>query len=166
LKAPAFLILPQTRNRKEGATEVAGGPEAAQRDATAARAAAQAIHGLGPGGNVPVAPPRGPLAPPLQRQRQQPDAQRQPDGAGAADGMPGGAAEAAGRSDGGGHGRGRDGGGSDSGGGRGRAGRGGAGGSVGASANPQRDHARKDKNKAAVGNHHRKDRAARKTGMF
>lgn len=41
--------------RKEGAGEVAGGPEAAQRAAAAARAAAQAIHGLGPGGNVPQA---------------------------------------------------------------------------------------------------------------
>lgn len=41
--------------RKEGATEVAGGPEAAQRAAAAARAAAQAIYGLGPGGNVPSA---------------------------------------------------------------------------------------------------------------
>jgi activating signal cointegrator complex subunit 2 len=50
-------------------------------------------------------------------------------------------------------------------GGRGSGGRGGGRGGGGdgrAPVNPERERARKDKNKAAVGNHHRKDRAAHK----
>lgn len=100
---------------KPGATEVANEAEAAQKLQEAKQAALE-IHGLGPGGNVPL------------------HAQQQGEGV-----------------DGGGGG-----GGTRGGGGRGR-GRGGGGRGEGRSS-----HAYKDKNKAAIGNHHRKDRATQK----
>ncbi len=129
--------------RREGATEVSGGPEAAERAVAAARAAAQAIHGLGPGGNVPAAPPQ-----------QQPQAERQQPDEAAGPATDGGGGSAAGGRDRRGGGRGRGGG------GRGRGGR------EGGSGDTQRDRLRKDQNKAAVANHHRKERAARKAGVL
>jgi activating signal cointegrator complex subunit 2 len=100
---------------KPGAAEAGSAVEAEARVQEAQHAALQ-IHGLGPGGNVPLQPSPAP---------------------------------AAGQGPGGGEG---------GGGGRGRGGReGGRGGRGGGDS-----HGWKDKNKAAVGNHHRKDRAAQK----
>ena len=93
--------------------------------------------GLGPGGNVPL-------------YMQQPRAPRDGGNGGPEDGDSSGSS---GGEEGGGDGRGGGGGG---GGGRG----GGA-----AGGQPQRSYARKEKNKAAVGNHHRKDKAMRKMGL-
>ncbi|DBB14004.1 hypothetical protein WJX82_002006 [Trebouxia sp. C0006] len=111
--------------KKEGAVEVRSQAEAQQ----AVQAAADAVHGLGRGGNVPQALPQAAHA-----------------------GAPGEGDEAQGTS--------RD----PQAATRGRGGgqRGGA--QRGASNNVQRDHRHKDMHKAAVANHHRKDRALRKQG--
>jgi activating signal cointegrator complex subunit 2 len=112
---------------KEGAQLVHSRAEA---DAAleAARQAAMAIHGLGPGGNKAHLQPR-----PAQRQGQGDEGE---DGEEDGEGGQGG------------------------GGGRG-GGRGGGGGGRGPP-----NYARKEQNKAAVANHHRKDRALRKQGML
>ncbi|KAL3132505.1 hypothetical protein ABBQ32_009050 [Trebouxia sp. C0010 RCD-2024] len=107
--------------RKEGAVEVRGEGEAQQ----VLQATADAIHGLGPGGNVPQAPP-------------QQSASAQDDGTQAS--IRGGETATRGR-------------GSQRGGGQ-----------RGGSDSVQRDHRHKDMHKAAVANHHRKDRALRKQG--
>ncbi|KAL3156739.1 hypothetical protein ABBQ38_001014 [Trebouxia sp. C0009 RCD-2024] len=107
--------------RKEGAVEVRGEGEAQQ----VLQATADAIHGLGPRGNVPQAPP-------------QQSASAQDDGTQAS--THGGETATRGR-------------GSQRGGGQ-----------RGGSNSVQRDHRHKDMHKAAVANHHRKDRALRKQG--
>lgn len=112
--------------KKEGAVEVRSQAEAQQ----AVQAAADAIHGLGRGGNVPQALP------------QAAHAGAPGEGDGAHQG-PSRDPQAATRGRGGGQ--------------RGGSQRGG-------SSNVQRDHRHKDMHKAAVANHHRKDRALRKQG--
>ncbi|EFJ49762.1 hypothetical protein VOLCADRAFT_89548 [Volvox carteri f. nagariensis] len=124
---------------KEGAQMVSSRQEA---DALmdAARQAAMAIHGLGPGGN------KG-----LMRQQQQQQQQPAADGSDSSEDEGRGAQAA--------HGRG----------GGGRGGQGGAGGrgsGEGGGSGDRRQHDRKEKNKAAVANHHRKDRALRKQGLL
>lgn len=101
---------------KAGAEQVGSAAEA-EAKVQEAQQAAQQIHGLGPGGNVPLY------------------TQTHADNGGGAGGGRGGGGRGG---DGGGRGRGQ--------------GRGGGGSS----------HGWKDKNKAAIGNHHRKDRAAQK----
>lgn len=102
---------------KPGAHEVFG-QEGVERALAAAQAAEKEIHGLGRGGNVPLA-----------------------------------AAPAAGQEEEGGRGGGR---------GHWRGGRGGGGGAPGRGGG--RGFAHKEQHKAAIGNHHRKDRALRKAG--
>ncbi|KAL0032304.1 hypothetical protein WJX79_003738 [Trebouxia sp. C0005] len=111
--------------KKEGAVEVRSQAEAQQ----AVRAAADAIHGLGRGGNVPQALPQAAHAGAPGEGDEGQGTSRDP--------------QAATRGRGGGQ--------------RGGAQRGG-------SNNVQRDHRHKDMHKAAVANHHRKDRALRKQG--
>eukprot|EP00877_Chromochloris_zofingiensis_P004569 jgi/Chrzof1/14112/Cz08g25160.t1 len=109
---------------KPGAQEVQG-QQGAQQAVRAAQQAAEAIHGLGPGGNVPLQPPSSSDS----------------------EGGEGGDSQGEGPAQGRGRGRGAGGG---EGAGRGR-GRG--------------SYASKEKHKAAVGNHHRKDRAFKKMGL-
>ncbi|KAL6771022.1 hypothetical protein ACKKBF_B33605 [Auxenochlorella protothecoides x Auxenochlorella symbiontica] len=118
--------------RKEGATPVASEEHLRQVLAQAA-AGRREIHGLGPGGNKPLAAPRPDLAPRMA--------------AAAASG-----GQAAGQEQGR---QGPD---------RAPGGRGGPGPRRGGGGDPasDRDRKKKDQHKAAVGNHHRKDRAAQK----
>eukprot|EP00983_Pelagomonas_calceolata_P042166 1138379-Pelagomonas_calceolata.AAC.1 len=99
-------------------------------------ARAQEIYGLGPGGNKPRSAPLWTLPP--QEQQQQPDDEQEQEVGGGAEGSSSLPQQGGGRG-----GRGRQGG-----------GRGGP------------NYARKEANKAAVANHHRKDRAFKKMGMF
>mmetsp|Transcript_10537 Transcript_10537/g.27506 ORF Transcript_10537/g.27506 Transcript_10537/m.27506 type:complete len:856 (+) Transcript_10537:104-2671(+) len=102
----------------------------------AGREAAKEIYGLGPGGNKPRSAPLWTLPP--QEQQQQPDDEQEQEVGGGAEGSSSLPQQGGGRG-----GRGRQGG-----------GRGGP------------NYARKEANKAAVANHHRKDRAFKKMGMF
>jgi hypothetical protein len=117
--------------KKDGAAEVSDMAEAG-RALEAAQVAAEAIYGLGAGGNKGL-------------QRAEAEGAREGQGEGEGEGEEGE-----------GEGGGWDGGGR---GGRGR-GRGGGGRGRGPP-----NFARKEQNKAAVGNHHRKDRAMRKMGL-
>lgn len=112
--------------KKEGAVEVRSQAEAQQ----AVQAAADAIHGLGRGGNVPQALPQAAHA----------GAPGEGDGAHQGPSRDPQAAT------------------------RGRGGGQRSGSQRGGSSNVQRDHRHKDMHKAAVANHHRKDRALRKQG--
>lgn len=121
---------------------------AAQALVEASHADKDKIHGMGPGGNAPILP---------RTSWRASDAMQQEEGGG--ERQQGGGNDHGGR--GGGRGRG----------GRGRGGRHGAQGSStqqdgGSGSGDQRAHHRKTVNKAAVGNHHRKDRAMRKQGMM
>ncbi|KAK9801941.1 hypothetical protein WJX73_008497 [Symbiochloris irregularis] len=112
--------------KKEGATEVSGQAQA-QQLVQAAQEVSTQIHGLGPGGNVPLGPPQQP--------------ENGPAGAGKTHGQAGGQGsrqpprqQAPEQS------------------------------RAASSGGDRRSHAQKDKHKAAVANHHRKDRAMRKMG--
>jgi activating signal cointegrator complex subunit 2 len=137
---------------KPGAKEVVGGREGADRALAEESAERRQIHGLGPGGNVPL----------QQQQPQQQGQQQQQQGGGGP-----------GRGGGGGRGGGSGGGRGGRGGGRGGGGGGAAGGESSGGGAPQEggggasaaQRARKEHNKAAVGNHHRKDRAFKKMGL-
>ena len=120
----------------------------------AADAASNNFHGLGRGGNVPDAVRPGvPRPAPVPTRGEQPrrGAGEQADDDAAGDGVDvrggDGAARGGGRQPGRGRGRGR--------------GEGGGGGGQ-----SQRDRLWKDQHKSSVGNHNRKDRAAKKAGML
>ncbi|GBF96800.1 hypothetical protein Rsub_09656 [Raphidocelis subcapitata] len=177
--------------KKAGAQEVAG-REGAEKALEAAEAAAHQIHGLGPGGNVPLA-----AAPQWRQQQEQEQQQRRGGGEGGVGGQEAGPSGAGGgqrqqqpqqqQYGGGGRGgggRGGDGGGRGGGGGRagGREGGGGRGGGrdggggrgggrgggegEGEGGGDARRHAYKEAHKSAIANHHRKDRALRKQGLL
>eukprot|EP00873_Tetraselmis_striata_P000037 jgi/Tetstr1/420301/TSEL_011422.t1 len=138
---PLYVLDGKVYNyKKEGAKQVSSQQEAAR----VMREERDQIMGLGAGGNKAAAAA----------------------GATAGDGAESGGGGDRGGGGGGSGGGGRGGGGGARGGrgGGGRGGRGGEGGGAGAGRG-RGSYAHKDKNKAAVGNHHRKDRAAKKQGL-
>lgn len=145
--------------KKPGAVEVEG-QAGAQAALKAAQQAAEAIHGLGPGGNVPLPVPAATAA---NEQQQRPQRQQPVPSQAAAGGAAGGSGGAGrGGAAGGGRGRGREGGGGGRGHGQEEGGEGGGRGGGGRGGRGRGSYASKEQHKAAVGNHHRRDRALQK----